>query len=178
MELFDVLDDKGIPTGETKLRSLVHRDGNWHKAIHVFIVNDKKQILFQKRSPEKDSNANKWDISCGGHASAGDTSLGTVEKELREELGIRIPAEELIYIDTFRQQSVRNEGTFINNEFNDVYLAELNLDITKLDFQKEEISELKWVDASELEEVITSRNPEFVQHLEEFRMIINLLHNK
>ena len=47
-EYFDILDENGNKTGKTKLRSEVHRDGDWHKAVHIWIINNKGDILLQR----------------------------------------------------------------------------------------------------------------------------------
>lgn len=39
-EYFDLLDENGNKTGKTKLRNEVHRDGDWHKAVHIWIINE------------------------------------------------------------------------------------------------------------------------------------------
>lgn len=54
-EYFDILDDNGNKTGKIKLRSEVHRDGDWHKAVHIWILNQSGDILLQRRSATKDS---------------------------------------------------------------------------------------------------------------------------
>jgi hypothetical protein len=92
-ESFDVLDEKGVPTGERKHRKLVHRDGtfqphpcarlqqsrhtyppfpgDWHRCSHVWIyVITTDELLIQKRSEFKDSWASKWDISAAGHGAS------------------------------------------------------------------------------------------------------------
>jgi len=38
MELIDVLDDHGQPTGIIKPKPDVHRDGDWHRCAHVWIL--------------------------------------------------------------------------------------------------------------------------------------------
>ena len=38
MELFDIVDEHGIPTGETVERSIAHRDGIRHRSEHVWIA--------------------------------------------------------------------------------------------------------------------------------------------
>ena len=58
-EYFDILDDNGNKTGKIKLRSEVHRDGDWHKAVHIWILNQSGDILLQRRSATKDSNPKK-----------------------------------------------------------------------------------------------------------------------
>jgi isopentenyldiphosphate isomerase len=133
MELFDVLDGNGEKTGEVKLRSLVHKDGDWHKAVHIWITNDKGQLLMQKRSPNKDSHPNEWDISCAGHVVAGETSASTAVKELSEELGLTASENDFEFLFQLKNQSITNNGSFLNNEFDDVYIIKLDsLDIAKL----------------------------------------------
>lgn len=51
---FDIYTAKGVPTGETKPRGSVHRDGDWHRSVHVWLVDREKQVVaLQKRSPNK-----------------------------------------------------------------------------------------------------------------------------
>ena len=52
MELFDVVDENGMPTGEIIERSEAHRLGKPHRTSHVWIVRKKGErveILLQKR---------------------------------------------------------------------------------------------------------------------------------
>jgi len=58
------------------LRSEVHRDGDYHRAVHVWIYSESTgELLLQRRADCKDSWPGKWDISSAGHISAGDSSL-------------------------------------------------------------------------------------------------------
>ena len=95
VEYFDVLDERGNKTGKIKKREDVHRDGDWHKSIHIWIVNDKNEVLLQKRSSNKDCYPNMWDISCAGHLTAGDTSISGALREIKEELGLDISLSQL-----------------------------------------------------------------------------------
>lgn len=59
-------------------RSHVHRDGDYHRAVHVWIFAESTQeLLVQRRADNKDSWPGLWDISSAGHISAGDSSLVT-----------------------------------------------------------------------------------------------------
>lgn len=59
-------------------RGLVHRDGDYHRAVHVWIYSEStRELLLQKRADCKDSWPGQWDISSAGHISAGDSSLVT-----------------------------------------------------------------------------------------------------
>ena len=56
MEFFDIVDEKGIPTGESIERTQAHKKGVRHRTAHIWIVreqNGKAQLLLQKRSAEK-----------------------------------------------------------------------------------------------------------------------------
>eukprot|EP00667_Euglena_gracilis_P020143 EG_transcript_21766 len=65
-------------TGFTKQRKDVHQNGDWHRSVHVWIYDTLNgTVLIQKRSPEKDTNPNRWDVSCAGHITAGDESRDT-----------------------------------------------------------------------------------------------------
>lgn len=52
-EYFDVLNEKGEYIGKTETRAKCHKEGLWHKAVVVFIINSKEQVLLQKRSANK-----------------------------------------------------------------------------------------------------------------------------
>lgn len=54
------LDENGNVTGEKRTRSEVHSKGLWHKAVHIWIVNDKRELILQKRSHEKITNPDMW----------------------------------------------------------------------------------------------------------------------
>ena len=173
-EYFDVLDENGNKTGKTKLRSLVHRDGDWHKAVHIWIVNDKNEVLLQKRSPNKDSHPNMWDISSAGHLSAGDDSISGAIREIKEELGVDVYAEQLKLIG-IRKKAGKYTSTFINSEFNDIYLLRLSLDLNKIVLQEEEVSEVKYVPLEEFRNMIKNKDETLLMHMDEFEMLFKAL---
>src|SRR5262245_11662165 len=55
-EPFDLCDDEGHLLGRSKARALVHRDGDWHRSLHLWVVLIESapfEVVFQRRSPEK-----------------------------------------------------------------------------------------------------------------------------
>lgn len=182
MEYLDILDKNGILTGKKKLRTEVHKDGDWHKAVHVWILNSKNQLLLQKRSANKDSYPNHWDISSAGHIPAGLDSLNSAIKEIKEELGIDIKKDELKYFFSTKIQIILNDGNFINNSFFDTYLLKKDLEIKNLKLRKEELSEVRWFDLNELEKEISNHNPNFAPHPDSypklFKKIEKIIKNK
>ena len=59
-------------------------------------MNDKKELLLQKRSATKKSHPNFWDISGVGHIRAGETVIEGAIRELKEELGVEVKEEGLL----------------------------------------------------------------------------------
>lgn len=172
-EYFDVLDENGNKTRKIKLRNEVHRDGNWHKSVHIWILNDNGDVLLQRRCPTKDSNPNMLDISCAGHLSAGDESLDAAIRELKEELNLDIGKEELQFIKTIKKSSKYTES-FINNEFSDMYILRTNKEITDMRYQEEEITEIFFVSYKKFKEMVKNRQPDLLRHEEEFEILFSI----
>jgi len=173
-EEFDILDENGNLTGIKKARKDVHKDGDWHKAVHIWIVNEKGEVLLQRRSENKDSNPNKLDISSAGHLEVGDDSKTGAIRELKEELNIDVSENDLEFICTLKEES-RYTETFINNEFDDLYILKTNLKIEDMEFQKEEISEIFYVPYKELKDMAKNKHPELLVHDGEFKILFDIL---
>ena len=146
VEFFDILDENGNKTGKTKARAEVHRDGDWHKAVHIWIANNKDEILLQKRSPNKDSYPNMWDISSAGHLTAGDDSISEAIREIKEELNAEISIDK--FVTTVEYDYPKFHLTM------HCYLCSLTTDSLHLNeheaakwLTKEELDSVKWLPA-------------------------------
>lgn len=181
LELFDVRNPDGTCTGAVKERGVAHREGALHATVHTWIVrpNDGSgyDVLLQKRSESKDSNPGCYDISSAGHVEAGYDYTESAVRELEEELGIRALPEQLREVGTRR---CGFEGEFYGQPFRDdelsrIYLYEEPVEIEKLDLQKDEVSEVIWMDYAECREMILDESLRvFFPHCiyaEEFDMI-------
>jgi isopentenyldiphosphate isomerase len=138
-ELFDVLDELGLPTGETKERALVHRDGDWHRSFHLWIIKDGMNVLFQRRSHKKDLEPNKLDVTVGGHFGAGETLLEVV-REVEEEIGLKVQLKDLHYLET--RQGERHYEYAVDREFIDVYALRCDQNLDQYYLQCDEVSVL------------------------------------
>ena len=99
LELLDIVDEQGVPTGETVTRARAHEEGIRHRTSHVWLVRVKDgamQVLLQKRSDDKDSFPGCYDISSAGHIPAGNGFEESAVRELREELGVEADIKELV----------------------------------------------------------------------------------
>jgi len=141
-----VLAPDGRPTGERKTKADIHRDGDWHRAAHVWIVSPNKRFLIQRRSPRKENNPGLWDVSAAGHLSAGESAIEAAVRETFEELGLRITSGELKPVATLRESCVLNNNTYYDNEFHEIFVVQRDVDIASLTLDAEEVAEVKWVD--------------------------------
>lgn len=96
-ELLDHVDDEDRVIGRIP-RHLAHREGLWHRAVHVVVWNRQGRILLQLRAASKASFPGFWDTSVGGHVGAGETYMATSVRECSEELGIEIAETDLARI--------------------------------------------------------------------------------
>jgi len=159
MEILDVVDEKGVPTGQTVERSTAHEKGIKHRTAHVWITrknNGKVEILLQKRSLEKESFPGCYDTSSAGHIQAGDNPKDSAIRELEEELGVSATKDELEYIGTFEIEYAKefHGKMFRDSEVPFVYIYSGEVDENKLILQKEEVESVSWF---ELEKVYKER---------------------
>ncbi len=125
-ELLDVLNPSGLPTGEIKARAAVHRDGDLHRTLHLWLVRD-GHILLQRRACGKDLEPGKLDVAVGGHFRSGETLLEAL-REAREELGVTVQAAELSYLGTFR--ATRRYPGVTDDELQESYLLRRDAPLT------------------------------------------------
>ena len=90
-EYLDILDKTGKPLGESYLKSVVHQKGYYHNTVHIWFYTKEGQILLAQRSFKKTICPGMWDVSVAGHMEAGETLEAAAVREIREEIGTRIP---------------------------------------------------------------------------------------
>jgi isopentenyl-diphosphate delta-isomerase type 1 len=175
VEYLDILDEKGEKTGMKDTYNNVHSLGLIHRTAHVWFINSKNQILVQKRAKNKVSHPGLWDISAAGHISAGQTSIEGAIREIEEEVGIKFPESAFKYLFTIQSNSTEHNGTFINNEFQDVYIIRTNTPVSEMKLQKEEVDEVRWLDIEEFKKWINGEGEKMVSHNDEYTKLLQYL---
>lgn len=89
-EIFDVVNERDEVIGQ-RTRSEVHRLGLIHRAVHVLVFNSRGEVFLQKRSMTKDRQPGLWDSSASGHVDSGEDYDVCAERELLEEIGLKVP---------------------------------------------------------------------------------------
>ncbi len=156
MELIEIVDRDGNFTGQIIDKEEAHDKNLLHNEVAVFIINDKKQVLLQKRSANKRFNPNKWAL-CAGHVDAGESLETAALRELKEEVGIDITINDLKPFAE-REFTIRDSNSHITY----FYYTKSNLNEKDFIIQKEELSEVKWFDIDEVIDMIKKNDNSIV----------------
>ncbi|HET9659973.1 MAG TPA: NUDIX domain-containing protein [Thermomicrobiales bacterium] len=142
-ELFDVLTAEGASKGFAKKRSEVHRDGDWHGSIHVWVYGVDRGIpylAFQRRGRFKDTLPLKLDATVGGHLRTGESVEQTL-REVQEEIGRGVAMAELLPIGIRLGVSEDVRG-IIDREIQHVYFWRVDEPLTTFAPNPDELESL------------------------------------
>ena len=173
--MFDILNSDGTPANIVASKKDAHSKGLWHRAAHIWFVNNQGEILLQKRADNIESHPGKFDISAAGHLSAGDTKISGALREVEEELGIKLEEKDLINIGEIHNESTQHNGTYINKEYDDIYVVHKDIPISEFKIQESEVSLVKYISIDDLKKLINNQKESIVNHKEEFEILFNYL---
>ncbi len=74
-----------------------HRKAILHRAFSVFILNDKNEIMLQKRASHKYHSPDLWTNTCCSHQKEGETNIEAGKRRLFEEMGFSVDLKEMFH---------------------------------------------------------------------------------
>lgn len=149
MELIDVVDLAGIPTGRVIQRGERLNDGEYYLGVHIYIENSKGEYLIQKRSKDKSMFPDIWDLNMG-HVTAGEKSVEAAVREIKEEIGFIIQFHEMNFVSRIVRDDI--------NHIIDIWKVNKDLGIGELRLKSDEVSDVKYIRKSELIELLEDRS--------------------
>lgn len=93
-EYLDVVNEDDIVVDKQTRQKCIEQ-GLLHRAVVVFLRNNRGETYLQKRSSSVLFYPGYWCASAGGHVSSGESYLEAAGRETREELGIECHLTEL-----------------------------------------------------------------------------------
>lgn len=140
-EPFDLVDADGAPLGVEKPRGLVHRDGDWHQSVHLWVVfdGDPLRVLLQRRAYDKDTHPGRVDVSVAGHLRAGESPRDGL-REAEEEVGLAVRPEDCVALGVRRSVYIRE--ALIDREIQHVFLVRTAVPFEALRPHPEEVAGL------------------------------------
>jgi len=168
-KMLDVLDTEGHFI-MSKPRSVVHREGFWHRALNVWVVDlSTGNVLIGQRSYTKDIDPGKW-TCVTGRVESGQLSMTSALEQLRGELSIKaddaLNGQVQLIFSTKCSHEIKN-GVFAGQRdatWLDVYAACLyeTIPIEQLKLDTKDKLAAKYVSLDTLEQAYLTRDPEFV----------------
>lgn len=152
-EFIDIVNKNGVPTGESELKSVIHKKGLYHHTAHVWFYTLKQEVLLSQRSSKKIICPLLWDVSVAGHVDSGETIKQAAVRETKEEIGLSISENDLKKIGVFECFQKYDNG-IIDNEFHNTFIVELKSPLTSLTPQLEEVEALKLVSLNDFNNLI------------------------
>lgn len=157
MELIDIYNAQGHPTGTVRERGKPLNSGEYVMAVGVWVTDSENKILLTQRSLEKSFAPGKWE-NTGGHVRAGEECSAAMARELEEETGISVSPEELIYLGDSAPT-----GHYLGKN----YGLRLKAHPERIELQPGETCDAKWVTPEELGRMARAEElaPSVVDHL-------------
>jgi isopentenyl-diphosphate delta-isomerase len=128
-----------------------HIKGLLHRAFSVFIFNDKKELLLQRRAASKYHSGGLWTNTCCSHPRLNETTLIAAKRRMVEEMGMRC---ELIKQFDFIYKA-KLDNNLYEHEFDHVFFGFSN-DTPVIN--PNEVEEFKYKSLTDLQDEIIS-NP-------------------
>jgi isopentenyl-diphosphate delta-isomerase len=139
----------------------VHELGLLHRAFSVFIINEARRVLLQRRARRKYHSGGKWANSCCGHPFPREKIDVAARRRVREELGIDIPLRRAF---TSRYRAVLDNG-LVENELVVVYFG---FQTGELQPNSDEVEETRYVHFEELVELVRRGSDQYAVWLQHY----------
>lgn len=137
--------DDNVVGAEEKIRA--HREGKLHRAFSVFVFDEGRRLLIQRRATGKYHSGGLWSNTCCGHPRPGESADGAAGRRLTEEMGFVCdlrPAFRTIY-----EMSVAD--SMIEHELNQVFIGWFNGSPSP---DTREVEACRWMDLAQLRDSI------------------------
>jgi len=139
-ELFYHVDGSDNPLGSITRKEAHSNKELIHRSVYIVIRNSQNQLLFQKRSSHKDTYPNHWALGVAGHVTFGQSYEESAIREVGEEIGKNVK----VSFVTSMLLKMPEE-----TEICSIFESE-KLDLEKFNYDKDEVSKLKWIDLKDL----------------------------
>jgi isopentenyldiphosphate isomerase len=150
-ELLFVVDENDNPLVPLP-RKDVRANGHWCRCVHVWIINDKQELLCQKRSELKDLDPGNWETFVGGHVGAGDEYTVSAIREVYEETGIMMEQEKLKLVKLYKDPT--------NRQFRGIYYYKWNGSLDEVVKEEDEVAEVAWLHVDQVHKhLVTDKHP-------------------
>jgi len=158
-----VLVDKNDNEVGVEEKILAHKKGLLHRAFSIFVFDNSKNLLIQKRSQSKYHSPGLWSNTCCSHPRPGEDLELAVHRRLKEEMGFDCELEEKFIF----YYKVKFENDLFEHENDHIFVGNYQGEVFS---NREEVEKYRWVSWDFLLNDI-DKNPEIYTFW--FKKIIN-----
>ena len=158
------VDENDVETVKLSKVEAHYGAGHLHRAFSVLLFDSNNRLLIQKRATDKVTFPGVWANSCCSHPLYSDLERETNDamgvkraaiRKLNQELGI---SESQLSVDDFHFitkmiYSSRMNAEWIEREIDHILMIQADVDV---EINHNEVSEVKWVNQDELEEMLVA----------------------
>lgn len=150
-EILEIVNEQDEIVG-TSLKSEIHRNRLFHRSIILQVINEKNELLLQKRAANKTFDANCWTCSVTGHVSLNEDYESATLRETQEEIGLTLTTKDLVYLgkpmvfDETQKDDLCAGPTA-------VYLFKAKGHLEDIQIQTEELSAVRWINLASFSEM-------------------------
>jgi len=133
--------------------------GILHRAFTIFLFDNKKRVLLQKRAESKMLWPLYWETTCSSHPKENETYEESGKRRLKEELRINASlklADKFVYHSYYKDIGAEHEVCA-------TLVGEYNKE--KIDFNSNEIKEVKWIEINKLKQELNKNSQNYAPWL-------------
>ncbi|CAN7252258.1 isopentenyl-diphosphate Delta-isomerase [Trinickia sp. LjRoot230] len=131
-----------------------HTRGLLHRAFSIFVVNDEREVLLQRRAAGKYHSASRWANTCCGHPLQDEQIEAAAHRRLREEMGFDCA---LRWAGVFRYRADVGQG-LIEHEIDHLFIGSFSDTPTP---NPGEVSEWMYTSIASIEQRLSDSPDEF-----------------
>lgn len=165
MESWDLYNAEGVFQNRIVQRGDVIPNGFFHRVVHVWIYNERKEFLIQKRAPHLAWFPNRWATTTGSLISGERDLLSAAYREVHEELGL----------DSNQIDLEIETEIVIGNSLVTIFSGFLPFYMSKQLRWNNEVSAIQWLKPSKID--LLRNQGEFAEYTHEtFSIAYQILH--
>jgi len=133
-----------------------HEKAVLHRAFSVFVLNNKKELMLQKRALHKYHSPGLWTNTCCSHQREGESNIEAGKRRLQEEMGFVTELRDTI---SFMYKAPFDNG-LTEHEYDHVLVGTYE---NAPNINPEEVADWKWMAIEDVKEDIANHSQNYTE---------------
>ena len=142
-----LVDESGRTVGSADKLEAHEPPGRWHRALSVFLFDQRDRLLVQKRADTKYHFGSLWSNTCCSHPRPGEDVNVAGSRRVGEELGITIEPDALDDRGVLRYEAIDPVSGLVEREWDHLLVGRFEGSCV---LNPAEVSRCRWMGGNEL----------------------------